>query len=323
MLNSFNFSGFQEERSLEMLQSLLRLSKVQDLDLSGVRIHLSSSSRSKRQHTDTLTSNSSLQKKDLTLERSTLKSKSSGLGSILSLSSTSQSQSSRNPQAPPGFPLPSSLSFLRIGGLSIELSKSETRKPYDILPHLEENYKLTHLDISLDKNDSTAWIEDKVLVKTLKFLTTNIPNLKTLVMQNWRVKVSVEKSTCKEIGRCLQSCHYLSEVNLDNSAILSTETTRRLDASYANAFLSSLKSLTELSWANFEISQIPGLTNALDQFPSSNLTIKLDQIPLGALKGFLFAKTSATVQYVGNHSVLIRRSKERSDTFMHKLKRLI
>ena len=312
---------------MESLETLFRSSNLQDLDLTGVRLHIHSTSKSKQQPTNngTLTSNNS-KIKESTLERTalppTLPTKLKKKSSILRIGGL-------------GLPVCPSLSFLRLGGMTVELSKTQVWRSLDILSHLIipriDKSKLTHLDISLDKNETSFVLEEKVVLKTLKLVAMNFPKLQTLVIQHWRVRLTNEKSACKEITKILASMECLSQVNCNHSIVTAETGGRRLDATFASCFISALRNLQEFSWSHFDsgVGQILQLGKSVtDNGPRcSQLTLKLDAVPLSILKTLVMVietKSALSVQYIGNSSITIQqKAKEKSEHLMYKLKRFL
>ncbi|CAG7732749.1 unnamed protein product [Allacma fusca] len=325
----------EEERSLESVQTLFRSTKLQDLDLTGVRVHISSSSKSKSpgnsSNSDKSSAASSLEKKCAKEVKQKEKMASSRLGKKPSISSVMSLGLGLKKICP-------DLSFLRIGGMQVELGKSQVWRSMDIvaqlLPFVDKG-KITHLDVSIDKNDSNFTIEDKVVMKTMKLIGQNFPKLQRLVCQHWRMKLS-EKS-CKELGKYLQGLDSLSGISLDHCVVTCESAglpNKRIDHLLTSSVLSSVKCLSDFSWANFDPLQMPQLARALCDHHSvvptlGGLTVKLDQVPLAAIKLLIsnsLAKNNSSgvvIEYAGNHSVLVKKLKEKSDHLMHKLKRLL
>lgn len=346
----------QEERSLENIEMFLRSTNLQDLDLTGVRIHISPGSKSKSSPDGKSPGASSIasilerrsggdRKQKEKVNSKSLIGKKSSISSVMSLgglmSGSGFGGSGNVNGSGGGMRFCPNLAYLRIGGMQVEFGKSTVWRSMDVLSYLlpyVDKGKITHLDLRVDKNDTNFTLDDKIVLKTLKLIGHNFPKLQRLVLQHWRMKIS--EKTCKEAGKYLQGLTALSSIIMDNS-VVSCETggtgsgapSKRIDHIFTSALLSSVKYLSDFSWANFDPIQMPQFARALCEHPSvvptlGGLTVKLESVPLAAIKLLIsnsLVKSNSSgvlIEYAGNHSVLVRKHKDRSD-LMHKLKRFL
>ena len=335
----------------------LRSTSLQDLDLTGVRIHISPTSKSKSPDGKSNGASSTISallnggkdgihgdKKHKEKANSKLQiGKKSSINSVMSLAGLMSGQGfgSGYVNGNGGLKFCPDLSYLRIGGMQLEFGKSTVWRSMDILNHLlphVDKGKITHLDLRVDKNDTNFTLDDKLVLKTFKLIGQNFPKLQRLVLQHWRMKIS--EKTCKEVGKNLQGLVALSSISMDHSTV-SCETgsqgsgapSKRIDHIFTSSVLSSVKYLSDFSWANFDPIQMPQLARALCDHHTvvptlGGLTVKLESVPLAAIKLLIsnsVAKSNSSgvaIEYAGNHSVLVRKHKDRGD-LMHKLKRFL
>lgn len=229
------------------------------------------------------------------------------------------------------------LSFLRLGGMQLEQRKHAVWKSTDILcnllPLLDKG-KLTHVDISLDRmtamdaahpaSGGQLPLDEKCVMKMFKLLASQVPRLQTLVMQHWRLKVS--EKTAREFAKFLGSLASLSDINLDNSAVVN-ENGRRIDHLIVQSFLGHCKGVSDISWAAFDPGQLNQLAKVVnDNIQGNRLTLKLDGIPLSAIKDLVaFSRSYANCQmeYLGNHAVAVHRTKDKGEHLMQRLRRFL
>ncbi|XP_035703110.1 uncharacterized protein LOC110843073 isoform X3 [Folsomia candida] len=365
----------QEERTLETLESFFATSALQDLDLSSVRMHVnlnqkSKSSSSKRPETPTTPTPTKS-------NPSTLRKGSGGLG--FSFGSRLLGHYSNNSNSSGGSTTslntkgtssnffssfstkicPKDLSYLRLGGMTLEPQKSTLLKSPEIfaylLPQIDRS-KITYLDISIDKLDliPSALTSDKLNpIETFK-LIKQLPRLQTLIMKNWRFKYSnhtLNEKCFKEMAKSVSSLIYLCVLNMDNCSVICEEDSsnssnsnssssggrfssaagkgKRLDVIIPHYFLPLMKNLKEFSWTNFDLGgscQTLHLAKTLCDLNSLNvpLQFKMEFVPLRALKELVSA-CGGRVEYIGNHTVQVQtRSKTigiHEGDLMYKIKR--
>lgn len=229
------------------------------------------------------------------------------------------------------------LSFLRLGGMQLEQRKHAVWKSTEvlcnILPLLDKG-KLTHVDISLDRmtamdaahpaSGGQLPLDEKGVGKMFKILATQVPRLQSLVMQHWRLKLT-EKNT-KDFARSLAALGNLSEINLDNAAV-TNENSKRIDHLVIQSLLLHCKGVNEISWANFDFTQLVQLARIInDHHQGGRLTMKLDGIPLPSIKEFVaFSRTltNCQIEYIGNHTIAVHRTKDRGEHLIQRLRRFL
>lgn len=233
--------------------------------------------------------------------------------------------------------LASELSFLRLGGMQLEQRKHAVWKSTEILcnilPLLDKG-KLTHVDISLDRmtamdaahpaSGGQLPLEEKGVAKMFKILASQVPRLQSLVMQHWRLKLT--EKNAKDFAKSLATLGNLSEINLDHAAV-TNENSKRIDHLVVQSLLIHCKGVNEISWTNFDASQLTLLAKVVnDHHQGGRLTLKLDGIPLSSIKDLVaFSRNLANCQmeYVGNHNVAIHRTKDRAEHLIQRLRRFL
>jgi len=253
------------------------------------------------------------------------------------------------------------LGFLRLGGIQVEMRKTkQTWKSHEVivqlLPLLDKG-KITYLDISLDRHEgplgTQSHLDEKTVLKTFKLVGQHLPRLQSLVLKNWKMRLGNDKA-CKEIGKCLSPLSStLCGLTMDNCAIScdapvassgssnghsnagsgSNNSPRRVDCTLVSALLMHLKNLSDFSWGLFDSNQMGLLAKTFCESPclssgTGRFQLKLEGVSLPSIKSLLNAATTkpnatsgVNIEYIGNHTVVVFKSKERNEQFMHRIKR--
>jgi hypothetical protein len=329
----------EEEQSLESLEALLRSSNLQDLDLTNIRIQVNTAANAKKKSPEKSSPGGQSSPMSTTSgSGSGSGGKKDSISSVMSLISRSGSGGGAN-----GSPSPlicRFLSFLRLRGATVEINKGQSWRSLDILTHLSPRLDkdcLTLLDISLDSKDPNPPIHEKILLRTLKLIAQNFPKLQTLIMANWKVRVTNERSLPKEIGKLLTTLTSLSTLNFDNSIILTPDPgdAKRLDHLLVHVFLTHLKGLTEFSWAGLDVSNPGHLCKTIMGSNQEKLILKLDLVPLldikrliGLVKGQQSNSNNSNnggvgIEYSQGNSICITRAGQKNEHLINKLKRFL
>jgi hypothetical protein len=228
-----------------------------------------------------------------------------------------------------------------------------------LLPMLDKG-KITHLDLSLDKHDAPlgmqSHLDEKTVLATFKMVGQLLPRLQTLVLKNWKMRLANDNKSCKEIGKCLAPLvNTLCGLTMDNCTVScdglasssssgggssgnssyspTSSSPRRIDCVFLSSILTNLKSLSDFSWGNFDSEQMPALAKALCESQGmigggGRLQFKLDGVSVVSIKNLLSsagmkqnAATGVSIEYLGNQTVAVFKSKERSDHLMNRIKR--
>lgn len=229
------------------------------------------------------------------------------------------------------------LSFLRLGGMQLEQRKHALWKSTEILcnilPLLDKG-KLTHVDISLDRmtamdaahpaSGGQLPLDEKGVAKMFKVMASQVPRLQSLVMQHWRLKLTEKHA--KDFAKSLASLGNLSEINLDHAAV-TNENSKRIDHLVVQSLLIHCKGVNEISWTNFDSNQLTQLAKVInDHHQGGRLTLKLDGIPLSAIKDLVaFSRnlTNCQMEYIGNQTIAIHRTKDRAEHLIQRLRRFL
>ncbi|CAL8090560.1 unnamed protein product [Orchesella dallaii] len=338
----------EEERSMDSLESLFRSTNLQDLDLTGVRVHMSSGTASgtgttKSQKLNTFPGmilSSNEPSKDLSAagdnnKKKGKESKVKQQDEILTKKSSTLSSALSLAFGPKR--LAPELSFLRLGGMQLEQRKHALWKSTEILcnilPLLDKG-KLTHVDISLDRmtamdaahpaSGGQLPLDEKGVAKMFKIMATQVPRLQSLVMQHWRIKLT--EKNAKDFAKSLATLGNLSEINLDNAAV-TNEGSKRIDHLVIQSLLIHCKGVNEISWTNFDSSQLTQLAKIVnDNHQGGRLSLKLDGIPLPSIKEMVAYSRSlgnCQIEYAGNQIVTVHKTKDRGEHLIQRLRRFL